>query len=257
MPSRNKNYGWKRSPRRVRGLGHLDFTLGGVVPLRESSEVEMPAAIDQGPLGSCTANAWGVAVQAQMPKVAGEWQELLSRLMLYYGERAIEGSISDDSGAVLSDGARFLTEVGICRESKWPYDVSRFKERPSFEAFVEAHRHQGIAGAHRLDEDDPHLVYNIAAAIDAGFPVVWGTELDQAFEDLKPGEVWPGVTEQVVGGHAMVLTAQRDYGKEFKSQSSWTPDFCENGSAWVSAGAVSSRAAGDYWVVTPQTGWLP
>lgn len=232
--------GFKPSPAHKRGLGAPKHLVTQAIPAQAS--VELPAPLDQGPLGACTFNAIALALKVELAL-----DELPSRLMGYYNERAIEGTVLEDSGAMISDGFQTLVDLGVCRESLWPYDVSRFAERPSFEAYEDAANHRVLRGAYRIP-DDQYRTLAVCAAIASGSLVVWGTELDGAFEDLTPGDTWLGVRGIPIGGHAMVLHAYDGYGARFKTRSSWG-DWCDGGSAWVSAGAVMSPAASDFWVV--------
>ena len=86
-------------------------------------------------LGSCTANALCALANFRTPLFEP------SRLFLYYSERAIEGSISTDSGAMISDGVRVLDTLGVCPETTWPYDIKRFADKPSDGCYVLAHKH--------------------------------------------------------------------------------------------------------------------
>ncbi len=66
---------------------------------------QCPPVYDQGHLGSCTANAIAAAVEFDMHK-QGLHAFTPSRLFIYYNERAIEGHIPCDSGAMLRDGIK-------------------------------------------------------------------------------------------------------------------------------------------------------
>ena len=66
-------------------------------------------------LHACSANALCAAFAYDNPSVLG------SRLFLYYNERKMEGDVSDDAGACLSDGVEALHSQGLCPETMWPY----------------------------------------------------------------------------------------------------------------------------------------
>lgn len=240
--------GCKPSAPDALGLGHATH-LRFPRQAREAGAIVVPEVLDQGQVGACTGNASALAI-----KVVGGLDELPSRLMLYYDARAEEGDADEDAGAALAEVFDAAGRFGYCRESLWPYvpTLDGVTARPSWAAYREGAANRLIKGAYRIPNDDG-LVPAIMNAIDMGHPVVWGTSLDQAFEDLQAGQVWPGVRGPVIGGHAMILTAYRDYGAEMFTQSSWGANFCEGGSAWVSAAAV--RAGMDFWVPSVVRPW--
>ena len=81
---------------------------------------------DQGSLGSCTANSLAaICAYATSNKVVG------SRLFIYYNERNMEGDVGKDGGALISDGIKSVETLGVCAESEWPYDISKFTEKPT------------------------------------------------------------------------------------------------------------------------------
>jgi C1A family cysteine protease len=85
---------------------------------------------DQGQLGSCTANALAGALEFLERKDEVAFEDV-SRLFIYYNERAIEHTIASDSGAMIRDGIKTLAKQGVCAEKKWPYVISKFKVKPS------------------------------------------------------------------------------------------------------------------------------
>ena len=93
-----------------------------------------PAVYDQGRLGSCTANAIGGAIEFDRMK-----QKLPdfvpSRLFIYYNERVIEGTVSSDSGAQIRDGIKTVASQGVCPEPDWPYDITKFTQKPPANAW--------------------------------------------------------------------------------------------------------------------------
>ena len=87
---------------------------------------------DQGPIGSCTANALCTSFKLQTP--AGP-QFDPSRLFLYYVERSMSNLIGQE-GAYLDDGYNTLKNTGICKESTWPYNISVRDTRPPNAAYT-------------------------------------------------------------------------------------------------------------------------
>lgn len=66
----------------------------------------------------------------------------VSRLFLYYNERALRGNEYYDSGASLRDGIKTLKKTGYCREALWHYVISRFDVKPSRRCYLEAGRYR-------------------------------------------------------------------------------------------------------------------
>jgi len=126
-----KKYGW------VPDLpDHRDFlysapqaVLGPKLPKSVDLRPHCPPIYDQGQLGSCTGNAIAGAFQfEQMKQKIANW--VPSRLFIYYNERVIEGTVSSDSGAQIRDGAKSVATTGVCPETDWPYDITKFAVKP-------------------------------------------------------------------------------------------------------------------------------
>src|SRR3979409_1707958 len=94
---------------------HRDFLYSAVAPklTKLPPKVDLrpgcSAVEDQGQLGSCTANALVGALEF-LEKKDGVACTDLSRLFVYYNERAIEGTVDSDSGAFLRDGIKSLAK---------------------------------------------------------------------------------------------------------------------------------------------------
>ena len=92
-----------------------------------------PPIFDQGPLGSCTGN--GIAGELEAQALAqGLKLQTMSRLFIYYNERDMEGTTDQDAGADIRDGIKSVNQTGACFESEWPYDISKFTQKPPAKA---------------------------------------------------------------------------------------------------------------------------
>lgn len=78
-------------------------------------------AVAQGELGSCTANAIASGLREYL-LINQDKQPLtrLPRLFLYYEERKMEGTVDEDSGAMIRDGTKVLRKLGAYPEEDWP-----------------------------------------------------------------------------------------------------------------------------------------
>ena len=74
-----------------------------------------PPVYNQGSLGSCTANA--IAGALEFLQMAEGLPQVFtpSRLFIYYNERAMEGTVDSDSGAMIRDGIKSVNAQGAPR----------------------------------------------------------------------------------------------------------------------------------------------
>src|SRR5229473_6467746 len=120
-----KKYGW------VPDLpDHRDFlysapqaVLGPKLPKSVDLRPHCPPIYDQGQLGSCTGNAIAGAFEFEQKKL-GLDEFAPSRLFIYYNERAMEGTVEQDSGARIRDGIKSVVKLGVPPETDWPYSVN-------------------------------------------------------------------------------------------------------------------------------------
>ena len=218
-------------------------TLPSSVDLRpQCSPVE-----DQGQLGSCTANAL-VGNLEFLEKKAGHAPVDLSRLFIYYNERAMEGTVNDDAGAMIRDGVKSLVNLGVCPEKQWPYVITKFKVKPSAACFKTAADHQ-VLSYHRIVS-----LQEMKMCLAEGYPFVFGFTVYEAFESqtvAKSGVLnMPKPTEKTLGGHAIMAVGYNDSTKRLTIRNSWGTD-------WGMAGyftmpydyASSSNLADDFWTL--------
>src|SRR5947209_847409 len=167
----NARYGWipDRPDQRDLLYSAPPLHLLKNLPTKVDLRPHCPPVYDQGQLGSCTANAIAGAIQfdqiiERLPQVF-----LPSRLFIYYNERAIEGTVNSDSGAMIRDGMKSVNKLGVCAEVEWPYDIDEFRKRPTKKCYADAATHQALR-YRRVPQD----VHHIQASLAAGYPVVFG-----------------------------------------------------------------------------------
>ena len=179
----------------VRRAGLLAMPLPASVNL----EAKCPPVVDQGNLGSCTANA----LDGHMRYGTGN-NEPFSRLMIYYDERAIEGTVDQDAGASLRDGLSSLNTVGACPETLWPYDTAAFTEKPSDAAYAAAVSHK-IHEYRRIASNDLEQMKDCLAQgqpFSMSFQCFTGIDTELA---ATTGFVpMPSSKDEGIGGHAVL-----------------------------------------------------
>jgi C1A family cysteine protease len=181
-----------------------------------------PPVYDQGALGSCTANAIAAALEFDQAKQGAADVFVPSRLFIYYNERAIEGSVGEDAGAMLRDGIKSVAQVGAPHESVWPYIVAKFRTKPPAKAFTDAAAHQALLYQRlRLRADQ------LRGCLASGFPFVFGFTVYESFDSptvAKTGRVpLPTPFESPIGGHAVLAVGYDDARAWFIVRNSWGP----------------------------------
>jgi C1A family cysteine protease len=210
-----KWYGWQPDL-----PDHRDLLYAAIAPkvIKLPPKVDLSGGCspveDQGRLGSCTANALVGALEFLEKKDDVGFVDL-SRLFVYYNERAIEGTVDQDSGALIRDGVKSLAKLGVCAEERWPYKVNHvtFKKKPPVTCYTAAKNHR-IKSYHRINTLD-----EMRTCLAEGYPFVFGFTVYSAFESdevAKSGILHlPKRSEQVEGGHAVMAVGYDDSKRRF------------------------------------------
>lgn len=200
---------------------------------------------DQGALGSCTAQALAGNVEFLDAKDGNGYVDV-SRLFIYYNERKMEGNIDYDSGASIRTGIKTLAKEGVCDEILYPYNISRFKERPGDAAYYNAMKKR-ISLYERLNG-----INDIMACLADGFPVVFGISIYESFESdtvSKTGIVpMPGWFERRLGGHALMIVGYDMDKKWFIVRNSWSRSWGDGGYCYIPMKYVEKQG-NDFWVI--------
>lgn len=245
----NAWYGWK--PDLPDARDHT-FKLAKprLEPLPDMSDLRglCPPMFDQGPLGSCIAQAIPAAIQ-----FGQRHQSLIdfagSRLFLYYNARLSEGTPNEDSGAMIRDGIKSVVDTGICPETDWPYDIGRFTEKPPQAAYDAAQLTQ-VLQYQRLSGDLTEMLTCLAAST----PFVFGFSVYDSFESdavaLSGVLDLPGPGEKLLGGHAVLCVGYDNLDQRFLVRNSWGEDWGMKGYFWMPyAYLTDPNLSDDRWAI--------
>lgn len=204
-----------------------------------------PPIVDQGPLGSCTANGILSLYQFVLAKFGQKYAFIASRLFLYYNERAMEGTINEDAGAYIRDGFKSLSHEGACHESECKYNISMFAKRPNKRCYTNGLKHQ-VLEYRRINQDENAMRRVIAG----GLPFVFGFSVYDSFESAPLGVMpLPSPTEQLLGGHCVMAVGYNQ--QSVICQNSWGKDWGDHGYFYMPWDyIVNPDLADDFWTLS-------
>jgi C1A family cysteine protease len=248
----NRKYGWKRSKPDFRDKKYpkVKFFKALVLPSKVDLRTNAPAVYDQKTLGSCSANSIGGGHHFEQIKQNPLDVFIPSRLFIYYGEREIENTVFQDSGAEIRDGIKFIVKKGVCPESMWEYDISKFTQKPPQECYDVAARHT-VESYMSLDNRD---INQLKQCLADGFTFSFGFTVYESFESpevAKTGIVpMPKITERTLGGHAQLACGYDDSINSFIVRNSWGPNWGINGYCYMPYEMVTNpNLAADFWTI--------
>lgn len=218
------------------------------LPDRADLRPNCPPVLEQLSIGSCTAVAIAncykfLLMKEKLPAF------LPSRLFIYYNERAIQGTIERDSGALIRNGFKTISKQGVCDENLWRYDVSKFRLKPPAVCYSEALKHRTVE-YQRVSQS----LNQMKSCLAEGFPIVGGFI---AYESFEGGEVartgilnLPASGERKLVGHAVLIVGYDSDSQRFTAMNSW-------GSSWGLQGYftvpfdyfTSAELASDFWTL--------
>ena len=209
-----------------------------VLPTSVDLRSGCPPVYDQGQLGSCTANAIAGAIEFDLSK-----QNLSdftpSRLFIYYNERAMEGTINSDSGAMIRDGVKSVATQGVCPEPEWPYNISKFTVQPPQQCYQDA-----LACKATLYQRIIPTLSQLKGCLASGYPFIFGFIVYESFESNTVAQTgivpMPRYREQVLGGHAVVAVGYNDAQQWFIVRNSWSDQWGDKGYCYMPYGYLTN-----------------
>lgn len=243
------NYGW------VPDLpDHRDLTYSApaeflmALPTSIDLTSKCPPVYDQGQLGSCTGNSIAGAIQfEQMKQNMNSFTP--SRLFIYYNERVLEHTVNSDSGAQIRDGMKVVAKLGAPPETDWPYDITKFADKPPASAFTDAAKNK-VTSYQRVNRS----LSQFKGCLASGYPFVFGFTVYDSFESTTVAQTghasMPLPNEQVAGGHAVMAVGYDDQNQWFIVRNSW-------GTTWGMKGyftlpyqyLLETNLSDDFWTV--------
>jgi C1A family cysteine protease len=245
-----RGYGWKPDL-----PDHRDHVYAAPVQVL----TKLPSNIDLRPqcpttvyaqlqLGSCTGNAIAGAIEFDLLKQKKK-DFMPSRLFIYYNERAIEGTIDQDSGAMIRDGIKSVASQGACPETEWPYDTNKFTEKPSQKCYDDAlkTRAQSYSRVART-------LNQMKGCLASGYPFVFGFSVYESFESdevTKTGIVpMPSPQDPLLGGHAVLAVGYDDSQNRFIVRNSWGDKWGMKGYFTMPyAYLLDGNLSDDFWTI--------
>lgn len=235
--------GWVRD---LPDFRDIPFKLAAPLALPPSVRlVWIPGALNQGLLGSCTANAVAGADHFNRMKQRSNPSFSPSRLFNYYNAREMHGWQDVDTGAYIRDSIKSMAHQGNVPEDMWPYDIARFRERPPDQVYADAVKHRTFLYrriSHSLDE--------MKGCLAEGFPFVFGFSVYDNFNWGGPAIDLPGPDSRLLGGHAVLAYAYDDATRRFGFINSWGEGFGEFGRGTIPYEYLTNeQLSADFWTI--------
>ncbi len=250
----NAWFGWKPDLPDVRDNKYKfaprleDTQLPDIVDLRGDINPVMPIR-SQLQLGACT--AFGVGDTYEWAARQHNLRPYLtSALFIYYNERLIEGTVAEDSGAMIRTGLKVVTSIGAAPDKYWPYKVERFTHKPTKTSFTYAARHPALI-YQRLEQRLNDLRSCLAQKLSFAF----GYMVYESFDSQqvnKTGYVpMPQTTEKDLGGHCTTLVGFDHPRRLFIGRNQWDKDWGDQGYFYMPYDYILNYdLAADFWTIS-------
>ena len=235
-----------------------------VIPPKMDLRTWCPAIVDQGQLGSCTANAAAGLLGYFENKAFGKYNAP-SRLFIYKATRNLMQE-TGDTGAYIRTALGSLVLFGAPPEEYWPYTdkTPNFDVEPTSFCYAFAENYKTINYVKLDPPNTPKdtLLNTIKTNLAAGLPSEFGFSVYSSMRQAKDGQIpYPCNGERVEGGHAILAVGYDDNltiknpgcdnptTGAFLIRNSWGTDWGDKGYGWLPYEYVLKEQATDWWTL--------
>jgi hypothetical protein len=199
---------------------------------------------DQRNIGSCVAHGtMGGFLHKHFERSPAAFDP--SRLQVYYDARAMRGWEAADTGCFIRDAIKCLAKLGVGSATFWPYDTSKFAQKPPAECYGSAKAHQALRFRRIGTKAD-----DIRSALVEKAWVVFGISVYDSMmttEVARTGAI-PMPKGKQRGGHCMVADSYN--GKLAAGNNSWSTTWGNKGRFTIPFDYLTDRnLADDFWAI--------
>jgi C1A family cysteine protease len=150
---------------------------------------------------------------------------------------------------MIRDGMKSVGTQGVCPENEWPYDITKFEDKPADACYQDALQHRAITYRRLVQTLD-----QMKGCLASGYPFVLGFTVYQSFESQEVAQTgqapMPQPGESALGGHAVMAVGYDDAQQRFIIRNSWGPRWGMDGYFTLPYAYLTRRnLANDFWTV--------
>tara|TARA_B110000263_G_scaffold172750_2_gene150729 strand:+ start:223 stop:1017 length:795 start_codon:yes stop_codon:yes gene_type:complete len=182
------------------------------------SELYPIAIYNQSNLGSCISQCLAFIYEFDSYKQKDSFQFIPSRLFIYYNIRKLKNTTNIDTGASLRDGIKTFNTFGVCSEDLWPYNINKFKSKPSQMCYNIAKYHKNVV--YKRVSQNLDIIKSI---LTLKYPIVFGFKVYTSFYNVSKNGIviLPKADKKSLGMHCVVIVGFNDNNNSFKVRNSW------------------------------------
>jgi len=215
--------------------------------------------VDQLNTGSCVGNAVAGAIRILENRKSGSTEYgYPSRLFLYWISRSQhETEPFRDNGTYVRACCKALSKYGVPNEVVWKFKKGNVNKKPIFNTWMVADPRRNGEYLAIFEVEKNSRLKAIMSALCEGYPVVFGTNVVDSFMPAIGPDIitCPSYSENVVGGHAMVIIGYRKSSTDrlqFRVMNSWGKYWRDNGYCWFDEDYIAWSNSRDFTIIR---GW--
>jgi C1A family cysteine protease len=155
----------------------------------------------------------------------------MSRLFVYYNARKLDKLPKmSDYGTYIKSAIKAVKKWGASPEKAWPYRQGKVNRKPSRKSYRTARRFRIVEYAKIGDK-----LSDMQECLAAGYPFAFGIPVYDSFMKVgKSGRAKiPKLSENMLGGHAMLCVGYSKPGKYFIVKNSWGRSYGKKGYVYI------------------------